>query len=149
MSVFIGFDDSFSRFKACFRPLLCFIPIIFNTIFISLFSCDGVFLRAIEWDTYDLNIIVVVELVDKGPFRILPNFFWVELVWHKVQEAPNKICDHNGDDDQSDDIVDVKNEVLLNNRLVITIFALERLEEFAKSWDVQQLDQTWKSEKTK
>ena len=38
---------------------------------------------------------------------------------------------------------------MLHNRLVVTVFVLERLEKFAEPRNIQQLDETWKSGKTK
>lgn len=78
-----------------------------------------------------------------------PVFHRIQLMRHEIQEATDKICYHDSYNDESDDIVDVENEILLNNRLIITIFALERFEKFTEPRDVQQLDETWKPRKTK
>lgn len=78
-----------------------------------------------NFDFFGDSFPIIEKLVDKGPLGIQSVFFKVEFIGKKIEDAPYEVGDHDGNDNEANDVVHIQNLILFNNRLIITILVLE------------------------
>lgn len=76
-------------------------------------------------------------------------FCKVELVGDEVENATDKIGDHDSDDDEPDNVIHIENPELVYDSLIITIFVLKLFQDSIEPRNIQQLDETWKPTQSK
>ena len=87
------------------------------------------------YSVFNIQGIVLDEIVGVGVVG--------DLIVAKVPPgAPDEVRDDHGDDDQSQDLVDVQKEVVLHDSLVSRRVAHQRLEQLVEAGDVDELYQS-------
>lgn len=66
----------------------------------------------------------------------------VEFVGDEENDAADEVSNHDGNEHQSEDVVDVHDKVLLNDRRVVGVLFLEPFQELIESPRVDKLDQS-------
>jgi len=79
--------------------------------------------------------MIKTEVLYKG-ISVFDVFFRVEFIRKEDNNTPNEIREHDGYDNQSEDVVDVENKVFLHNRNFICVLSLEGLKQLAKARNV-------------
>ena len=93
-------------------------------------------------------VIVEAKVCVEG-VGILNIDFIIEFITYEKYDAANKVCDHDGDQHKSENVIDVHNEIFLDNSLVITIIFLMTFQKFFKPLNADEFDQSWQPTESK
>lgn len=70
----------------------------------------------------------------------------VKLIGDIIAKASNEVGDHDGYDDESENVVQIQDEILVHYGFIVALVRLELLKQFAESGYVNELDKSWHSE---
>ena len=88
-------------------------------------------------------LIFILQLILFNEIHVIRILFVIQCT-EKEPDAADEVGDDDGDDNESENFVNIKHHVLGHNLLVSWLVAHQRLQNLLELWDIDQFDQPWK-----